>query len=109
MALVCSALLTGVLLLNFAPYAGTTPTLVAYTMKSCVFCQKMAGEWSKLERLGKPALINVMKIDCNDNPVACSSAGVKVFPTIILYKGRKIYRYTGDKDAKTMLKWASGV
>jgi thioredoxin-related protein len=79
-----------------------TKQLVIHHTKWCGYCTRFKQELEQgLEgRLKKHA--NIEYVDCEDDPEKCVSAGVKGYPTIILYTDNGKHLYKGDRSEEDL-------
>lgn len=82
-----------------------------YKVDWCPHCKAAAPEWNamkeSIQASGMP--IKVQEIDGDQNPEACKKAGVQGFPTMVLEKGDLAVKYTGPRDAESLIKFAVNV
>ena len=80
------------------------PNMVLFYAPWCPHCKSMMGDWEKLRnRVGNK--VEVVKVNCDEQPEMAEKHDVKGFPTIILFKdGRKIH-FEGSRNLENFTKF----
>ena len=80
------------------------PNMVLFYAPWCPHCKSMMGDWEKLRnRVGNK--VEVVKVNCDEQPEMAEKHDVKGFPTIILFKdGRKIH-FEGSRNLENFMKF----
>ena len=78
--------------------------LMYFYMDGCVFCDKFTPTWNKLiKENNKNKKVNMVKINGPNNLTTATKYGVVSYPTIILLKDNKPYKYDGDRSLDDLL------
>lgn len=74
----------------------------------CHHCQALAPNWQNLARQMRGHL-NIGEVDCDVHKKVCKQAGVKGYPTMILFKGSERIEYDGLRGIGDLLGYAEQV
>ena len=78
-------------------------TIVLYYAPWCPHCKDIMPMWSGLSKKHKDDVkVDVKKVNCEEHPEQAEQNEVAAFPTIILFKNGKPYKYTGDRDVDSI-------
>lgn len=74
----------------------------------CHHCQALAPNWQNLARQMRGHL-NIGEVDCDVHKKVCKQAGVKGYPTMILFRGSERIEYDGLRGIGDLLGYAEQV
>jgi protein disulfide-isomerase len=74
----------------------------------CHHCQALAPNWQNLARQMRGHL-NIGQVDCDVHKKVCKQAGVKGYPTMILFRGSERIEYDGLRGIGDLLGYAEQV
>ena len=82
--------------------------LVLYYAPWCGHCKKFLPEWKRLEAKGIPG-VTLTAVNAVEEKAKAQEAGVKGYPTIILYKNGKKNVYSGNRTVEAIESWVKGL
>ena len=80
---------------------GARNVLVKFIFPECIYCQKMAPDFSAAANSDSSALYG--SVDCSQQPGLCNRFNVRGFPTVFFFRrGSKVgVEYQGDRSAQS--------
>lgn len=82
------------------------PSIILYYAPWCGHCKKMMPEWEKLTAKMN-SVINVLKVNCDEEAEKAQQEGIQSFPTIIMYKDNKKIAYKGERTVQALEQFIS--
>ena len=78
------------------------PFLIKFFAPWCKHCQSLEKIWDKLQ-LEDYDSVNTLKVDCtsNEGRDLCMQFRVKAYPTIMLLRDNKFYKYKGNRSLES--------
>ena len=80
------------------------PNMVLFYAPWCPHCKSMMGDWEQLSKHVKGKM-EVVKIDCDENPKMAEKYNINGFPTIILFKDGKKIHFEGSRNLENFMKF----
>ena len=80
--------------------------LVRFKSETCGHCAKMDPEWTRLAEEMDNAVI-VADIDGPNNPITTDRFNVRGFPTVLLFRDRKMFKYGGERTVDAFAEFAT--
>lgn len=77
-----------------------TETFILYYVEWCPHCKVVKPEWEKLEKDHELKMIEIKKVNCEENEDIVNELGIEGFPTILYTKNGKVEPYNGEREYK---------
>ncbi|OAL03460.1 thioredoxin-like protein [Phaeosphaeriaceae sp. SRC1lsM3a] len=84
------------------------PWFIKFYAPWCHHCQQLAPNWINLARQMKGNL-NIGEVNCDVEKKLCKQAGVRGYPTMLLYRGAERVEYDGMRGIGDLLSYAEQV
>lgn len=84
------------------------PWFIKFYAPWCHHCQALAPNWHNLARQMRGHL-NIGEVNCDEQKQLCKRAGVKGYPTMLLYRGAERIEYDGLRGIGDLLSYAEQV
>jgi protein disulfide-isomerase len=84
------------------------PWFIKFYAPWCHHCQALAPNWSNLARQMRGNL-NIGQVNCDEEKKLCKQAGVRGYPTMLLYRGAERVEYDGMRGIGDLLSYAEKV
>jgi len=84
------------------------PWFIKFYAPWCHHCQALAPNWSNLARQMRGHL-NIGEVDCDVHKKLCKQAGVRGYPTMLLFRGSERIEYEGLRGIGDLLSYAEQV
>lgn len=80
--------------------------MVFFKTEWCNFCTSVKPEVTKFASLYSAHATRLVRVDCDASTSTCRRFGVKGYPTMVLLKSGKMYRYNAARTANSMTGFA---
>jgi protein disulfide-isomerase len=84
------------------------PWFIKFYAPWCHHCQALAPNWHNLARQMRGNL-NIGEVNCDEQKAICKAAGVRGYPTMLLYRGNERTEYDGMRGIGDLLSYAEKV
>ena len=73
-------------------------TFILYYVDWCPHCKVVKPEWEKLEKDNELKMVEIKKVNCEENEDVVNELGIEGFPTILYTKNGKVEPYNGERE-----------
>ncbi len=75
-----------------------TETFILYYVEWCPHCKVVKPEWEKLQKDDELKMVEIKKVNCEENEDVVNELGIEGFPTILYTKNGKVEPYNGERE-----------
>jgi protein disulfide-isomerase A5 len=85
-------------------------TIVLFYAPWCYWCNKLKPEWAAFadDNAGASGGFSVAAANCDEHPEIATALGIDGFPTIMLFTGREIREYGGERSKAELASFVRG-